>query len=212
MRGTTVIAGTALGVTALAAGTMPGNATADSDRKGRTSIAQVLAADGLELDSRWRDFDVLDQAVDDVLAADPESPVAILTKGGKRATAFAPTDGAFRRLVRDLTGDRPADEQATYDAVGSLGVDTVEQVLLYHVVPGATISWGDAKEADGARLETAQGATLRVDFRPRSRRLYLVDQDGDDANARVFYRARNINKGNRQIAHGISQVLRPSDL
>ena len=208
MRRTTVIAGTALGVTALAAGTMPGNATADSDRKGRTSIAQVLAADGLELDSGSDAVVAFNQSY----RADPESPVAILTKGGKRATAFAPTDGAFRRLVRDLTGDRPADEQATYDAVGSLGVDTVEQVLLYHVVPGATISWGDAKEADGARLETAQGATLRVDFRPGSRRRYLVDEDGDEANARVFYRARNINKGNRQIAHGISQVLRPSDL
>ena len=41
-----------------------------------------------------------------------------------------------------------------------------------------------------------------------------VGSDGfsDAKNAYVIPAARNINKGNRQIAHGVSAVLRPSDL
>jgi hypothetical protein len=40
--------------------------------------------------------------------------------------------------------------------------------------------------------------------------LKLVDPDPDDANPSVV--RPNINKGNQQIAHGISQVLRPVHL
>jgi uncharacterized surface protein with fasciclin (FAS1) repeats len=196
-----------LGLTAIAPASASGQGTT-----GTTSLAEVLAADGLEFDSNWRDFDIVDQAVNDVIADDPESPVAVLADGSQRLTAFVPTDRAFRRLVEDLTGTKPADEETTYDAVASLGLDTVESVLLYHVVPGATITYRTAKKADGARLVTANGAKVRVDYKRRLDLLFLVDQDRDDRNAFVLPAARNLNQGNRQIAHGVPYVLRPIDL
>ena len=38
----------------------------------------------------------------------------------------------------------------------------------------------------------------------------LLDADRNDANPRIVQ--RKINKGNRQIAHGINRVLRPVNL
>ena len=40
----------------------------------------------------------------------------------------------------------------------------------------------------------------------------LVDKDRNDRDARVVLSAIDINKGNKQIAHGIFLVLRPIDL
>ena len=44
----------------------------------------------------------------------------------------------------------------------------MESVLLYHVVPGAPITYRAAKKADGAQPETANGAKLKVDYRKKS--------------------------------------------
>lgn len=179
---------------------------------GTTSIAEVLAGDGLEFDETWKDFDILDQAVNDVIAAKPDSAVAVLADGRVRLTAFAPTDRAFRRLVTEVAGTRPADEATTYDLLSTVGVDTIESILLYHVVPGAPITYRAAAKADGAKLKTANGARLEVDYRPKSGLVRLIDKDTDAMNAFVLPAAKNLNKGNRQIAHGVSRVLRPIDL
>jgi hypothetical protein len=40
----------------------------------------------------------------------------------------------------------------------------------------------------------------------------LQDLDADDVDPVTIPRLLNINKGNKQIAHGISYVLRPADL
>lgn len=184
----------------------------DSGDSGDTSLAQVLAADGNEFDQRWMDFDIVDAAVTAVLAEKPDSPVAVLADGDVDLTAFIPTDRAFRRLVADLTGDRPDSEQATFDAVASLGIATVEGVLLYHVVPGTAIDYRTARKADGARLETAAGKKIRVNVSPNRKVVRLKDRDPDDRNAIVVRKLRNINKGNPQLAHGITEVLRPADL
>lgn len=188
-------------------------AAADHHRPGARSLATVLAADGAGFDRDFRDFDILDNAVAAVLDAKPNSDVAVLAKGRTRLTAFLPNDAAFRRLVTDLTGTRyPREQKVFTELAGLAGIDTIENVLLYHVVPGATITYRQARASDGARLDTAlDGASIRVRVRPNGR-VYLVDADTNDANARVILRNRNINQGNRQIAHGISQVLRPIDL
>ena len=214
MKSTLTRAGAAFAASALAAAVLvPASAAqARAPHLGKTSLATVLAADGLQFDDNWGDFDILDQAVNDVIAAKPESPVALLADGSVRLTAFAPTDRAFRKLVFALTGTRASSEQAAYDALSTVGVDTVESVLLYHVVPGAPITYRQAAMADGAKLTTANGAKLKVDYHPRTGKVFLVDQDGDDRNAFVYSALKNINQGNRQIAHGISQVLRPLDL
>ena len=36
-----------------------------------------------------------------------------------------------------------------FAAAATLGVDTIEQVLLYHVVPGQTLTSGKVLKADG---------------------------------------------------------------
>jgi len=184
----------------------------DRPEPGDRSLAAVLAADGRGFDHTAGDFDILDNAVRAVLAEKPKSPVRVLAKGRTRLTAFAPTDGAFRRLVTDLTGKRYGKERRVFNELAATtGIDTIEDVLLYHVVPGATVTYKQARAANGARLETALAdATLRV--RVRQDRVILVDADRNDPNAKVIKKLRNLNKGNKQIAHGVSQVLRPADL
>ena len=178
---------------------------------GTTSLATVLAADGHGFDKNWGDFDILDRAVTAVLKAKPHSPVALLTKGGQRATVFAPTDRAFRKLVRALTGKAPRTERGTFRSlVSAAGIDTIEAVLLYHVVPGKTLTSAKVVKADGARLKTAQGGVIVVNVTKKGVR--LIDRDPDATNATAIPRLLDINKGNRQIAHGINRVLRPIDL
>lgn len=200
-----VLTGSALGVA-----TAPAQ-SAERQAQGTRSLATVLAADGNRFDSNWADFDILDRAVRTVLKAKPHSPVSTLADGSAALTAFAPTDRAFRLLAQEASGKRLASERAVFRTLAGLAdVDTVEQLLLYHVVPGTTITYKQAKAADGARLETATGAKLRV--RVRDGRVALVDADKNDRNARVIPALKNLNKGNAQIAHGIDRVLRPFDL
>jgi uncharacterized surface protein with fasciclin (FAS1) repeats len=87
-------------------------------------------------------------------------------------------------------------------------VDVIETVLLYHVVPGKTLSAAKVVKADGKKLTTAQGGTVTV--KVKGKKVILVDADPDLRNPRVI--ATNINKGNRQIAHAINRVLLPLDL
>ncbi len=209
---TSAVTSLALTGAALAAAA-PAQARGDDDGIGTRSLAVVLGADGSGFDKNRRDFDILDNAVNAVLEAKPKSPVAVLAKGGTQLTAFAPTDAAFRRLVTDLTGMRYVHEKRVFNVLAqTAGIDTIESVLLYHVVPGATITYRQAKMARGATLDTAlEGATLTVRVR-EGKWVFLADADPNDANARVMPQLRNMNAGNVQIAHGISQVLRPADL
>ena len=182
---------------------------------GTRSLASVLTANGNgQFDGNPFDYDIVTQAVLAVLAAKPASPVGVLTQGDVALTAFLPSDFAFRDLVRQLTGTTYASEKDVFAAlVTAAGVDTVETVLLFHVVPGATITSKDAVNADGAKLATAQGGTITVDvIVKRLGVVKLVDQDPTDANPYLNPFALNINRGNKQIAHGITAVLRPVDL
>jgi len=209
-----------LGVTAavlgLAAATVAPTASASASTPaplGTRSLASVLLSDGNQFDRNWYDYDIVTEAVLTVLANKPNSPVKVLTDGTVPLTAFLPNDRAFQVLVRDLTGTWPRTEQATFQAVASLGVDTVETVLLYHVVPGATITKKAAVKANGAVLTTAQGGTFTVKvYNKYLPIIELRDQDPNDVNPFLNPRALDINKGNRQIAHGIVFVLRPADL
>jgi uncharacterized surface protein with fasciclin (FAS1) repeats len=202
-----VTAGGLLTATALIAAT-PAQA-APARGLGTTSLAQVLGADGQKFDKKGGDFDIVEAAVYAVAAAKPKSPVLILADGTKRATAFAPTDRAFRKLVEDLTGTSYASEEKVFTKLaGLVDIDTLETVLLYHVVPGATITAAKAIAADGAKLTTAAGVKLKV--KVKNGHVMLVDKDPDAANATVI--VPDINKGNKQIAHGIDRVLRPINL
>lgn len=200
----------AIALATLLATALPANAAAKTP-KGTTSLAAVLAADGAGFDKNPFDYDILDNAVTAVLTAKPDSPVAVLADGKVALTAFLPTDAAFLTLARELLHKRYKSESAAFKALaGALGVDTIESVLLYHVVPGATITYAAALKSNGAELETAlAGSTIRV-------RVFstffikLRDADKNDRNPLIVQ--PNINQGNRQIGHGIDRVLRPVDL
>ena len=181
---------------------------------GTTSLAEVLTSDGDRFDRRSRDYDIVTEAVLAVLAAKPSSPVGLLADGTVKLTAFVPNDASFRILAKDLTGSWIRSEKEIFQTlVSAVGVDAIEQVLLYHVVPGATITAKTALASDGAALTTAQGGTFTVDVLYKQLPLVqLKDQDTSDGDPFLDPGALDINKGNRQIAHGIFFVLRPLDL
>ena len=205
--GLTAVALAATATVAAAPGAQAAPST--TDRAGKTSLAAVLASDGHRFDKKWGDFDILDAAVMAVLKEKPKSPVAVLAKGKVRLTAFLPTDRAFQRLAKTLTGASPKTEKKTFNALAkAAGIDVIETVLLYHVVPGKTLGATKVVKADGKKLTTAQGGKVTVQV--KGKKVTLVDADPDLANPRVI--ATDINKGNRQIGHAIDRVLLPLDL
>lgn len=191
----------------------PATATA-AEPTGTRSLAAVLTADGNQFDRNATDYDILTEAVLAVLEAKPDSPVKVLTDGDVALTAFLPNDFSFKLLAKDLTGKYRWSERGTFAAlVEAVGVDTIEQVLLYHVVPGATIDSRTALASDGAALTTAQGGAVTVDV--LSKRFGLVrlrDLDRTDADPFLVPGRLDINQGNKQIAHGVFLVLRPIDV
>ena len=200
---------------ALVLGAVAGFAPAASATSpaGTTSLAEVLLADGDQFDRNWYDYDIVTEAVLALLAAKPDSAVGVLTDGTVPLTAFIPNDRAFQVLVWDLTKRWVHTEAKVFEAVAGLGIDAVEQVLLYHVVPGATIDSATALTSNGAKLTTAQGGTFTVSvLSKKSVIVRLKDQDRNDLDPFLNRRALDINVGNVQIAHGITLVLRPFDL
>lgn len=185
-------------------------ATASHHKSGETPLAALLLADGDKFDHNPYDYDILTEAALAVLAAKPDSPVGLLTDGTVPLTAFLPTDRAFKRTVWDLTGHWPRSERKAFKTVASLGIDTVEAVLLYHVVPGAPIDSATALGADGVALATAAGPTFTVDVihKPNGKvAIRLID--GARPYPYLVLNRLDINAGNNQIGHRISRVLLP---
>jgi uncharacterized surface protein with fasciclin (FAS1) repeats len=205
-RVTAAIAGLGLSAAAGVATAVP--ATAAEHPDGTRSLAEVLAADTSGFDHQGNDYDVLTAAVGAVLEAKPDSAVAVLADGTVPLTAFLPTDKAFRATVKDLTGERIRSEEKVFEAVAGLGIDTVETVLLYHVVPGETLGSDVLGDADGLELTSAQGGTVTVQLERYGIR--LEDQDPNDRDGVVV--RPDVNAGNAQIGHGVNLVLRPADL
>jgi uncharacterized surface protein with fasciclin (FAS1) repeats len=213
-----IAAGIAASALALSAGAMAPAASA-APAEGTKSLASVLTAKTPKFDKNSKDYDILTAAVLAVLAEDAKtdnnSTVKVLTDGTVALTAFLPNDQAFRKLAEDLTGKHIRSEKKVFAAVASLGLPTVEAVLLYHVVPGATIDSKAALKADDVVLKTATSiapGTFKVNVvkSKGKKQIRLQDQDRNSRNPRV--NVVDINKGNVQIAHGIDRVLRPLDL
>ena len=204
-----------LATSALALGAITAAApAANAKAVGEDSLAGLLVSDGDQFDKNAKDFDIVTEAALAIVAAKPDSPVALLADGTKRATVFAPTDQAFRVLLKDLTGTKVKSEKKIFETlVAVAGVDTIEGVLLYHVIPGKTLTSGKVLKADGAKLMTAAGKKVKVDIRKKpSLRITLKDRDKGARDARVVLAALDLNKGNKQVAHGIDRVLRPMKL
>ena len=177
--------------------------------EGETSLATVLKVGQSKFDRDYADFDILTKAVETVLGAKPNSNVKLLADGKTALTVFAPTDQAFMNLATTLGGKKVTTEAAAFKVVAGLGVDTVETVLLYHVVPGSTILSQDALKSNGAKLKSAvEGKTIGVKVTSKPA-IILSDYAPKLTNPHVILTKVDINKGNKQIAHGIDGVLLP---
>jgi uncharacterized surface protein with fasciclin (FAS1) repeats len=177
---------------------------------GTTSLGEVLLADTVEgqpsFDKNGRDFDILTAAVLGVLGTYEGSDVGVLLDGNVTLTAFIPTDKAFERTAGDLGITAKNEAKLTGKLVDALGIDAIEQILLYHVVPGAKINAKAAAQADDVKLDMANGQTVKVNVTKDG--ILLKDKARDIANPKVII--TDINKGNKQIAHAINRVLLPN--
>lgn len=174
------------------------------------TITDIAVGDG-EFDRNARDFDILAAAV---VAAGLDGTLATPDLG---VTVFAPTDYAFRRLVRDLGGPWKAHEADVAGwLVENVGVDTITSVLLYHVVEGQVYSSDVVPGLQGAEVPTLLGPTFEVFIQYEKgtddlKAVWLRDQDHDDLNARLVLGSLDIQASNGVI-HVIDRVMRPVDL
>jgi hypothetical protein len=179
------------------------------------SVLALLEADGTAFDRDWYDYDILEAAARTVLGAKPGSQVAALTVPNANITVFAPNDRAFQVLVASLTGKwLPTEEGVVSALVSALGVnavDTIEQVLLYHVIPGK-VDFATAKAVSGTPVATVLGPTITPRYIPWLNTLVLRDQDPNAADPWVVNSKRDIPVGTNSLVHGIALVLRPADL
>ena len=163
---------TVAAVGAVAVGTVAVAPAAQADDLGNTSLATVLGVDGVVgngFDSNWDDFDIVREAADAVIAAKgsshPGGPARRRGHGADRVHPHRPrVPSARARPDGHVARARPTPSPS----LASLGIDTVEAVLLYHVVPG-TIDSGAALAADGATVATVQGGGITVDVRSTAR-------------------------------------------
>lgn len=195
---------------ALALGLMfsPISANAADDALKSMPLTEVLNLQGAAFDRNSADSDIFTWVFMDVWGQLPNSPVEAISKGDTALTAFVPTDAAFRNLVKYLTGKTLKSERAVANAVMSLGAETVEKVILYHVIVGDPILSPDALKANGAKLNAASGETVGVKVSGTT--ITLIDKVKKHKNPVVILSAVDINKGNKQVAHAINQVLLPT--
>lgn len=197
---------TVVAISALALSPISPAQAAEAELK-TTPLTEVLNLPRAAFDNNPNDFDVFTAVFMDVWGMLPESALSTISKGETAVTAFVPTDRAFRDLVKHLTGKTVRSEARITTAVLGLGEAAVEKVLLYHVVVGNPILSPDALKANGATLNTAAGQSFRV--KVEGTKITLIDRAKKHKNAVVLLNAVDINKGNKQVAHGIDQVMLP---
>jgi len=184
------------------------------------SVLDLLEADGTAFDSNWYDFDILEAAARVVVSAPDKGSSAVLALADPSAslTVLAPNDRAFQVLARSLTGKWYGTEAGVLGAIAGaitngLGADledTLEAVLLYHVI-GGKATFADVKALSGKSVATVGGGTIGIKYYPWLNLVVLRDKDTDAANPWVINSKRNIAVGN-SIVHGIALVLRPINL
>ncbi|MBD3763984.1 MAG: fasciclin domain-containing protein [Rhodobacterales bacterium] len=148
-------------------------------------------------------FEVLVSALTYVDAQLPGSNlVATLSDTSVDLTVFAPTDDAFGQLAVDLgfAGD-PADAAAvTAFLVGALPVETLRDVILYHVSAGSQTL---ADIAANPTVATLNGATFTAEGTT------LTDAEPDLLNPTLVQTDIAADNG---VVHVIDRVLLPTDL
>jgi uncharacterized surface protein with fasciclin (FAS1) repeats len=187
------------------------------------SVYAILAADD-GFDWNGRDFDILEAAAEAVVNSKAGTLVAALNDPAAELTVFAPNDNAFRWLVFSLTGRWYWSEATVLnklvEAVSGLvenpatpeneTIDTIEAVLLYHVVGGKVLS-SAVPGLDGAEITTVGAGSFTIDVGRWF--VSLIDKDPDALNPTLVRGGLDIETSNgMSVIHTISLVLRPIDL
>lgn len=171
------------------------------------TITDIVAKSGGDFDNKKRDYDILFNAV---VTADLAGALA---DPDAELTVFAPNDGAFYRLARDLGYKGGYNEELVWEFLvatltelgGGDPIPVLTDILLYHVVAGevrpidlilATFFY--------VPIETLLGETFQPFF------FRLVDNDPDFRDPFVTW-PFNIRATNGRI-HTINRVLIPIDL
>ena len=117
-------------------------------------------------------------------------------------TVFAPTDAAFGQLAKDLgyTGVVTNEAAVTSFLVGALPVETIRDVILYHVSAGAKTL---AQISASPTIATLNGQTIVADGRN------LTDKEPDLINPSLVQ--TNVAATNGNI-HVVDRVLLPVNL
>ncbi len=196
--GGTLAAAALAGSLALAtpAGATTGNTIGD--------IAAASLADnpgGAATDSNWYDFDILANAV----VASGLLPAA--QDPNANLTVFAPNDRAFQVLVASLGGGWRNEAGVLDFLVNTVGLPTVKNVVLYHILPQALTAQQLAGRTNIPTLlpDANIQAVKRVPF---TSWLNVVDNDPNAINGLVY---KSIPASNG-IIHVTAFVLRPVDL
>ncbi|MEI6374009.1 MAG: fasciclin domain-containing protein [Actinomycetes bacterium] len=182
---------------------------------GTRSLATVLGVNpsaAPTFDHNWSDYDILTDTINAILKAKPDSPVGTLANGKVAATCFIPTDSAFRKFAIQAFPKAHGypTEKSVFTALATKtpgGINTLEAIVLYHCTAG-TIDSSAASKANNVVLRMFNGGAVRV--KVMNGRIYLYDKGLLYTNPWVVQ--ADINKGNKQIAHGISRVLLPANL
>ena len=124
-------------------------------------------------------------------------------------TVFLPTDYAFRRLVKELTGAVVVSEAKLVEAVAALRGVNFGDVVRYHVLVGKKVDYATALRSNGASLTTAQGGAVKVLVPKGTRRVVLVDKAPNRRDARVINTGLIASNG---IVHVIDRVMLPAQV
>ena len=157
----------------------------------------VAASGGGTPDDNPYDYDLLVQALTVTGLA------STLSDPNSRFTVFAPNDAAFERTVADLTGTAPASEAAALATLTTLGVPTISNILLGHVVVGRVL--GPVSVLLAGRITTANGSVIRPRF------LTLRDENPRFPDPHLVLSGLNIRASNGVI-HTIDRVLLPAGI
>lgn len=170
-----------------------------------------LVEELLALNEKTGRYDILIEAV---LFADTNSDVELveLLATTPDVTLFAPTDRAFVKLARNLTGEKSIREGEAFDAIAGVlveaggdlegAVELLLDTLSYHVAPQLIKPW--QLFFHPYKYEMLNGDEL-VAKGPR-----LIDEAGNRSRVQLF--RSNVKANNPAVIHTINNVLIPSSL
>ena len=175
-----------------------------SDNQG--NLVEELVA----LNEKTGRYDILIEAV--VFADDNGAGLIELLSTAPDITLFAPTDWAFVKLARNLTGDDSIRANDAFEAIAGVLVDAAGSVegavdllvdtLAYHVAPQIIKPW--QLFFHPYKYEMLNGDTLVA------KGLRLIDEA--DNRSRVQLLRSNVKANNPALIHTINNVLIPSSL